>query len=122
MYMCIIILSTQIDLGKRRVDESEGRLWAETKGFHYFETSALSGSNVQEMFESLIHSVVKVATEGAKASGIRFELGYTPEQAALVTRVRACHDNYQLLGVSRASSRWVQVDNHYALSFGIRTT
>ena len=87
------------------MDESEGRLWAETKGYHYFETSAQSGDSVYDMFERLIHSVVKVITNGAKAGSISLELGYTPEQAALVTRVRACHDNYQILGVSKASSR-----------------
>ena len=41
----------QIDLGKRRVDESEGRLWAETHGFLYYETSAQTGENVSDMFE-----------------------------------------------------------------------
>lgn len=87
------------------MDESEGRLWAETKGFHYFETSAQSGDSVHDVFERLIHSVVKVITKGAKAGSASFELSYTQEQAALVTRVRACHDNYQILGVSKASTR-----------------
>ena len=41
----------QTDLGKRKVTESEGRLWAETKGYLYFETSAQSGEGVVEMFQ-----------------------------------------------------------------------
>lgn len=46
------ILSEQVDLTKRRVvDEGEGRLWAESRGFHYFETSAQSGEGINEMFQ-----------------------------------------------------------------------
>ena len=41
----------QTDMGKRKVTESEGRLWAETKGYLYFETSAQSGEGVVEMFQ-----------------------------------------------------------------------
>jgi DnaJ family protein C protein 27 len=33
------------------VDEAEGRIWADGKGFHYFETSAQSGEGVNEMFQ-----------------------------------------------------------------------
>lgn len=44
--------SVQVDLTKRRVvDEGEGRLWAESRGFHYFETSAQSGEGINEMFQ-----------------------------------------------------------------------
>ena len=44
-----LYLTTQTDMGKRKVTESEGRLWAETKGYLYFETSAQSGEGVVEM-------------------------------------------------------------------------
>ena len=43
-------LQTQTDL-RRQVDESEGQLWADARGFHFFETSALSGDGVNEMFQ-----------------------------------------------------------------------
>lgn len=47
-----VFLSVQVDLTKRRVvDEGEGRLWAESRGFHYFETSAQSGEGINEMFQ-----------------------------------------------------------------------
>lgn len=45
---CLFVL--QIDK-KRVVDESEGRLWADSKGFHYFETSAQTGEGIPEMFQ-----------------------------------------------------------------------
>lgn len=96
----------QTDLGRRQVDESEGRLWAETKGFHYFETSALTNTNIQEVFETLVKSVVGVITSKDQPGGrMKLDLGYTPEQAALVTRIRACHDSYDTLNVSRTCSR-----------------
>ena len=44
----------QVDGSTRKVDESEGRLWAETKGFQYFETSAQTGENVQEAFQVVL--------------------------------------------------------------------
>lgn len=47
-----IVTFSQVDLTKRRVvDEGEGRLWAESRGFHYFETSAQSGEGINEMFQ-----------------------------------------------------------------------
>ncbi len=46
----------KVDLTKRRVvDDSEGRLWAESRGFHYFETSAQSGEGINEMFQVLAY-------------------------------------------------------------------
>ena len=59
------------------------------------------------MFECLIHAVVRVATQGGKPGGVDKGKGYTPEQASLVMRVRSCRDHYEMLGVSRTSSRCV---------------
>lgn len=87
------------------MDESEGRLWAESKGFPYFETSAQSGQNVEEMFETLIQKVAEVVANGGKLGGQKLELAYTPEQAALVSRIRSCQDNYQILSLTRNASR-----------------
>ncbi len=95
--------------GKRTVDTSEGKLWAEIKGFHYFETSALNGQNVHEVFECLIHTVVNVLTKGVKPGVAGSERGYSIEQASLVTRIRSCRDNYEMLGVSRTSNKYVGV-------------
>lgn len=50
--VAVFFSSAQVDLAKRRVvDEGEGRLWAESRGFHYFETSAQSGEGINEMFQ-----------------------------------------------------------------------
>ncbi|XP_074066067.1 dnaJ homolog subfamily C member 27 isoform X3 [Macrotis lagotis] len=46
------VCANKIDCAKHRcVDESEGRLWAESKGFLYFETSAQTGEGINEMFQ-----------------------------------------------------------------------
>ena len=39
-----------VGANKREVSETEGRIWAAEKGFRYFETSALTGNGVDEMF------------------------------------------------------------------------
>jgi len=94
-----------VDLGRRKVDESEGRLWAETRGFLYFETSAQTGENITEVFQALLSSVVSTVTSGDHTGPTPLNLGYTSEQASLVQRVRACKDSHDILGVSRGSGR-----------------
>lgn len=53
-----IVCANKVDLPKRVVSEAEGRKWASTKGFGYFETSASSGMNVNAMFDQLFNDVV----------------------------------------------------------------
>jgi hypothetical protein len=44
-----------VDQKKRAVSESEGKRWAQSKGYMcmYMETSAESGQNVNEMFDAV---------------------------------------------------------------------
>lgn len=50
--LCFFILPTQVDrTSQRAVEEYEGHAWANSKGFHYFETSAASGDGISELFE-----------------------------------------------------------------------
>jgi DnaJ family protein C protein 27 len=91
------------DVGHQEVTESEGRIWAGTKGFLYFETSALSGKNVTEMFHTLFTAVVTV--EGRKPAMVNFDLKYTPEQVALVSRIRSCEGSHEILGLKKGCSR-----------------
>uniref|UniRef100_A0A4W5MHN4 DnaJ (Hsp40) homolog, subfamily C, member 27 n=1 Tax=Hucho hucho TaxID=62062 RepID=A0A4W5MHN4_9TELE len=52
-----VVCANKVDLTKRRVvDEGVGRLWAESRGFHYFETSAQSGEGISEVFQVCIHT------------------------------------------------------------------
>lgn len=48
----IAVCANKIDQNASRiVNESEGRLWAESNGFLYFETSAQSGEGIHEVFQ-----------------------------------------------------------------------
>merc|ERR1712159_183453 len=55
----IAVCANKTDLHKRIVSEKEGREWATRQGYMYFETSASSGENVEEMFTQLFQNVVK---------------------------------------------------------------
>ena len=57
------------------------------------------------MFELLVQRVAEVAVGGAKPGKAALDLAYTPEQAALVAKIRSCQDNYQILGLTRNCSR-----------------
>ncbi len=87
------------------MDEAEGRLWAETRGFPYFETSALAGDNIPEMFERLIQHTAEVAVGGPRPGRVGLDLAYTPEQATLVSKIRSCQDNYDILGLTKSCSK-----------------
>lgn len=69
-FLCCVIPFSQVDCGKRRViDESEGRLWAENRGFYYFETSAQSGEGINEMFQVCLRVRTITASRTTRGSG-----------------------------------------------------
>ena len=39
------------------MDETEGQLWANSHGFHYFETSAQTGEGINDMFQVRVNLV-----------------------------------------------------------------
>lgn len=54
----IIVCGNKVD--KRRViSEDDGRNFAASRNLSYFETSASSGANVQEVFETLFRAIVR---------------------------------------------------------------
>jgi len=55
----IILCSNKIDKNKRIVSEDEGRRFALSRGLIYYELSASSGQNVNEMFDYLFAAVIK---------------------------------------------------------------
>jgi DnaJ family protein C protein 27 len=56
--MAITLCANKVDK-KRIISEEEGRQFASSRGLHYFETSACTGTNIVEMFEFLFRAVVK---------------------------------------------------------------
>ena len=53
----LLVCANKTDCKRRAVSEGEGRTWATSRGFEYFETSAKDGTNVTSMFEALFAAV-----------------------------------------------------------------
>lgn len=127
-------LCPQVDLLKRRVvDEGEGRLWAESRGFHYFETSAQSGEGINEMFQvgrrtktspdhpqtgtstqsavpfvcaqAFFSSITDMCENGGKRPVSEVSVGFTKEQADTIRRIRNSKDSWDMLGVKPGATR-----------------
>ncbi|KPP69987.1 dnaJsubfamily C member 27-like, partial [Scleropages formosus] len=95
-----------VDLTKRRVvDESEGRLWAESRGFFYFETSAQSGEGINEMFQVFFSSIADMCENGGKRPIAEVNLGFTKEQADTIRRIRSSKDSWDMLGVKPGATK-----------------
>uniref|UniRef100_A0A7S1CBJ8 Uncharacterized protein n=1 Tax=Bicosoecida sp. CB-2014 TaxID=1486930 RepID=A0A7S1CBJ8_9STRA len=65
---------------KRVVSTAEGRAWAEERGLQYFETSANSGQNVDDMFNTLFKTVF--AKIERPVAGVAGAAAAMPEAAA----------------------------------------
>uniref|UniRef100_A0A672KWJ4 DnaJ homolog subfamily C member 27-like n=2 Tax=Sinocyclocheilus grahami TaxID=75366 RepID=A0A672KWJ4_SINGR len=101
-----IVCANKVDLTKRRVvDESEGRLWAESRGFHYFETSAQSGEGINEMFQAFFSSITDMCENGGKRPTPEVNVGFTKEQADTIRRIRNSKDSWDMLGVKPGATR-----------------
>eukprot|EP00658_Telonema_sp_P-2_P027958 TRINITY_DN2150_c0_g1_i2.p1 TRINITY_DN2150_c0_g1~~TRINITY_DN2150_c0_g1_i2.p1 ORF type:complete len:193 (+),score=33.50 TRINITY_DN2150_c0_g1_i2:206-784(+) len=57
--IAVTLIGNKADSNKRVISEEEGRDWASKRGFMFFETSAQSGQNIEEMFLSLFTKVVQ---------------------------------------------------------------
>ncbi|XP_018120033.1 dnaJ homolog subfamily C member 27-B isoform X3 [Xenopus laevis] len=100
------VCANKIDSTKHRcVDESEGRLWSESKGFLYFETSAQSGEGINEMFQAFYSSIVDLCDNGGKRPVSAINIGFTKEQADSIRRIRNSKDSWDMLGVKPGATR-----------------
>jgi len=101
----IAVCANKIDKSTTRiVNESEGRLWAESNGFLYFETSALNGEGIQEMFQALFDAVKITVESGIRPSMSSSSLGYTKEQADAIKQLKQGKDNFERLGIRFGAS------------------
>jgi len=55
--MVVYVCANKSDKMKREVTEKEGRVWAQRRGFKFFQTSANSGEGVDDMFEGIFAEV-----------------------------------------------------------------
>lgn len=93
------VCGNKIDKGKRVIEESDARIWAMTKGFHYFETSASSGVGVNEMFETLLNEIVVAFENGGKPVSVQSNMNLNKEQLDAIQRLKNSKDNYERLGL-----------------------
>jgi len=84
---------------ERVVGEGEARLWAETNGFHYFDTSAQSGQNVSEMFELLFAG----ACSGEEVHTPRLPT-YGQRELDVIHRVCSARSARERLGVGQKAT------------------
>ena len=71
----------------RKISTKEGRNYAEEEGLLFFETSAKSGTNVQEVFTAIANAIPETQMKGARgagaASGAQTALGAGTERVNL---------------------------------------
>ncbi|XP_025922776.1 dnaJ homolog subfamily C member 27 isoform X2 [Apteryx rowi] len=101
-----VVCANKIDCAKHRsVDESEGRLWAESRGFLYFETSAQTGEGINEMFQTFYSAIIDLCDNGGKRPPSSVGVGFTKEQADAIRRIRNSKDSWDILGVKPGATR-----------------
>ena len=107
-----VVCANKTDKGKRVVDELEARMWASNKGYYYFETSACSGSGVNEMFDLLLNEIVNAFENGGKPAPISASLGLNKEQVEAIQRLNNSKDNYERLGLYKGCTK-EEVNNSF---------
>lgn len=66
----IVLCGNKADSKGREVNSAEAQKWAKNRGYDYFETSASTGSNINEAFECLFTQVLDVYIKDRKQFGI----------------------------------------------------
>lgn len=100
----VCVCANKVDR-KRMVDEAEGKLWADSRGFQYFETSAQTGEGVSEVFQALFEGVVSAVENGGKKIPFQTQLGYTKEQIEAIQRLKSAKGDYERLGLLVGASK-----------------
>jgi len=100
------LCANKVDLDKLRVvDSLEGQMWAEEKGFQYFEMSAASGQGIKELFDSIFSSLVDMHENGGTKVVTSTNVGFTKEQADAIIRIKNGRDNYEKLGIHYTATK-----------------
>eukprot|EP00879_Flechtneria_rotunda_P011057 GHRR01011553.1.p1 GENE.GHRR01011553.1~~GHRR01011553.1.p1 ORF type:complete len:211 (+),score=49.86 GHRR01011553.1:680-1312(+) len=56
--MAVFVAASKVDIPGRKVTEKEGREWASTHNFPYFEVSAASGRGVKALFSGMFSAII----------------------------------------------------------------
>lgn len=60
---------TEAEGDARKISTKEGKTYAEEEGLLFFETSAKTGFNVQEVFTAIANAIPETQMKGARGSG-----------------------------------------------------
>lgn len=101
----VCVCANKIDHRPRAVEEAEGRLWADSHSFHYFETSAQTGEGINDMFQTLFEGVVTTIENGGKKQPFQTQLGYTKEQIDIIQRLKSSKNDYERLGLMPGATK-----------------
>ena len=73
----IIIIGNKcdIDQSKRQISFEEGKQYAESKGYHFYETSAKTGENVEKSVLFLVKKIMNVRTGMKEQENNNIKLG-----------------------------------------------
>ncbi|XP_041360854.1 dnaJ homolog subfamily C member 27-like [Gigantopelta aegis] len=100
----VCVCANKIDK-KRAVDELEGRMWADSHRFHYFETSAQTGEGVNNVFQTLFDGVVSAVDNGGRRLPAQTQLGYTKEQIDAIHKLKNSKSDFERLGLDAGASK-----------------
>ena len=59
----IIIVGNKSDISNREVTYEEGKIYAESKGYHFYETSAKTGDHINEAFNDIFEQLYETFEE-----------------------------------------------------------
>ena len=69
----LFIVGNKCDKGARQVTQDEGEEYAANYGLKYFETSAQSGKNVDEIFKKAIEQICQNLKDKTYTAGVKLE-------------------------------------------------
>jgi len=100
----VIVAANKIDLAPS-VDLTDAKIWAQSLGFNFIQSSAATSEGVQEIFD-LVSDAGHIDKRGPA------EMDFTEDQLNAVKRIRGASDNFQRLGLNPGATR-DQINRQY---------
>jgi len=100
----VIVAANKADLAPN-ADTTDAKIWAQSRGYKFIESSAATAQGVSEIFE-LVCSAAQKEKRGPA------EKDFTDDQIDAVKKIRAARDNFQRLGLNPGATR-DQINRQY---------